>query len=88
VIRQVQTARFPGGWQEPGQSPEYDEFTVVLRGTLRVEYRAGSMKVHAGQGVIAHCGEWVRYSTPEPEVAEYVAACLPAFARETVHRDA
>ena len=79
--------RSPGGWQEPGQSPEFDEFTVVLRGTLRVEHRAGSMDVHAGQAVIAHRGEWVRYSTPQPEGAEYIAVCLPAFAIETVHRD-
>ena len=79
--------RSPGGWQEPGQTPEFDEFTVVLRGTLRVEHRAGSMDVHAGQAIIAHRGEWVRYSTPEPEGAEYVAVCLPAFAMETVHRD-
>lgn len=79
--------RSPGGWQEPGQTPEFDEFTVILRGTLRVEHRAGSMDVHAGQAVIAHRGEWVRYSTPEPEGAEYIAVCLPAFAMETVHRD-
>jgi mannose-6-phosphate isomerase-like protein (cupin superfamily) len=79
--------RSPGGWQEPGQTPEFDEFTVILRGTLRVEHRAGSMDVHAGQAVIAHRGEWVRYSTPEPEGAEYIAVCLPAFALETVHRD-
>lgn len=79
--------RSPGGWQEPGQTPEFDEFTVVLRGTLRVEHRAGSMDVHAGQAIIAHRGEWVRYSTPEPEGAEYIAVCLPAFAMETVHRD-
>ena len=79
--------RSPGGWQEPGQTPEIDEFTVVLRGTLRVEHRAGSMDVHAGQAVIAHRGEWVRYSTPQPEGAEYIAVCLPAFAIETVHRD-
>lgn len=79
--------RSPGGWQEPGQTPEFDEFTVILRGTLRVEHRAGSMDVHAGEAVIAHRGEWVRYSTPEPEGAEYIAVCLPAFALETVHRD-
>ena len=79
--------RSPGGWQEPGQTPEFDEFTVILRGTLRVEHRAGSMDVHAGQAIIAHRGEWVRYSTPEPEGAEYIAVCLPAFAMETVHRD-
>jgi ethanolamine utilization protein EutQ len=79
--------RSPGGWQEPGQTPEFDEFTVVLRGSLRVEYRGGSMEVHAGQAVIAHRGEWVRYSTPEAEGAEYIAVCLPAFAMDTVHRD-
>ena len=79
--------RSPGGWQEPGQTPEFDEFTVVLRGTLRVEHRGGSMDVHAGQAVIAHRGEWVRYSTPEAEGAEYIAVCLPAFAMDTVHRD-
>ncbi len=80
--------RSPGGWQEPGQTPEFDEFTVVLRGTLRVEYRDGSMDVRAGQAVIAHRGEWIRYSTPETEGAEYIAVCLPAFAPDTVHRDA
>jgi ethanolamine utilization protein EutQ len=79
--------RSPGGWQEPGQTPEFDEFTVVLRGTLRVEYCGGLMEVHAGQAVIAHHGEWVRYSTPEAEGAEYIAVCLPAFAMDTVHRD-
>jgi mannose-6-phosphate isomerase-like protein (cupin superfamily) len=79
--------RSPGGWQEPGQTPEFDEFTVVLRGTLRVEYREGSMDVRAGQAVIAHRGEWIRYSTPEAEGAEYIAVCLPAFAPATVHRD-
>jgi ethanolamine utilization protein EutQ len=79
--------RSPGGWQEPGQTPEFDEFTVVLRGTLRVEHRSGSMDVHAGQAVIAHCGEWVRYSTPGGDGAEYIAVCMPAFAMDTVHRD-
>jgi ethanolamine utilization protein EutQ len=79
--------RSPGGWQEPGQTPEFDEFTVVLRGTLRVEYRDGSMDVRAGQAVIAHRGEWIRYSTPEADGAEYIAVCLPAFAPDTVHRD-
>lgn len=77
----------PGGWEEPGQAPEFDEFTVVLRGLLRVEYRGGSMDVRAGQAVVAHRGEWVRYSTPEPDGAEYIAVCLPAFSMETVHRD-
>lgn len=79
--------RSPGGWQEPGQTPEFDEFTVVVNGCLRVEYSGGSLDVRAGQAVIAHKGEWVRYSTPEPDGAEYFAICLPAFAMETVHRD-
>jgi len=77
----------PTGWSEPGQTPEFDEYTVVLRGELRVDHRDGSLEVHAGQAVIAHAGEWVRYSTPGPEGAEYVAICLPAFAPGTVHRD-
>jgi len=79
--------RSPGGWQEPGQTPEFDEFTVVLHGTLRVEHQGGSIDVRAGQAVIANRGEWVRYSTPEQEGAEYIAVCLPAFALDTVHRD-
>ena len=79
--------RSPGGWQEPGQTPEFDEFTVVLRGTLRVEHRGGLIDVHSGQAVIAHSGEWVRYSTPGEEGAEYIAVCLPAFAPGIVHRD-
>jgi mannose-6-phosphate isomerase-like protein (cupin superfamily) len=80
--------RSPGGWQEPGQTPRFDEFTVVLRGVLRVEHRNGAMDIRAGQAVIAHAGEWVRYSTPESEGAEYIAVCLPAFSMETVYRDA
>ncbi len=76
-----------GGWQEPGQTPEFDEFTLVLQGKLHVEYAGGSLDVSAGQAVIAHRGEWVRYSTPHPDGAEYVAVCLPAFAQDTVHRD-
>ena len=79
--------RSPGGWIEPGQTPDFDEFTVVLRGTLRVEHRGGTMEVGAGQAVIAHRGEWVRYSTPGADGAEYIAVCLPAFSLETVHRD-
>jgi len=79
--------RSPGGWLEPGQTPEFDEYTVVLRGTLRVEYREGAMDVHAGQAVMAHRGEWIRYSTPDDEGAEYIAVCVPAFSMETVHRD-
>ena len=77
----------PAGWSEPGQRPEFDEYTVVLKGSLRVEHAGGTMDVKAGQAVIAHKGEWVKYSSPEPEGAEYVAICLPAFSPETVHRD-
>jgi len=77
--------RSPAGWAEPGQKPEFDEFTVVLSGKLIVESRDGVLEVAAGQAVIAHRGEWVRYSTPEG--AEYIAVCLPAFSPETVHRD-
>ena len=79
--------RSPGGWVEPGQTPEFEEFTVVLKGALRVEHRGGFLDVHAGQAVIAHAGEWVRYSTPASEGAEYIAVCVPAFSVETVHRD-
>lgn len=79
--------RSPSGWLEPGQTPEFDEFTVVLKGVVRVESKTGHLDVRAGQAVIAHKGEWVRYSTPEPEGAEYIAVCLPAFSMETVHRD-
>ncbi|MEO6325742.1 MAG: cupin [Thermoanaerobaculia bacterium] len=77
----------PSGWLEPGQTPEFDEYTVVLAGMLRVESREGSVDVRAGQGVVTSAGEWVRYSTPEPEGAEYVAVCLTAFSPATVHRD-
>lgn len=79
--------RSPGGWVEPGQTPEFEEYTVVLKGTLRVESKAGAIDVHAGQGIVAHAGEWVRYSTPGDEGAEYIAVCSPAFAIDTVHRD-
>ncbi|HJZ96618.1 MAG TPA: hypothetical protein VKE70_08920 [Candidatus Solibacter sp.] len=79
--------RSPGGWVEPGQTPEFDEFTIVLRGMLRVEHREGAMDVGAGQAVIAHRGEWVRYSTPHEDGAEYIAVCLPAFSMDSVHRD-
>jgi quercetin dioxygenase-like cupin family protein len=78
----------PAGWVEPGQTPEFDEFTLVLRGTLRVASRDGVLDVAAGQAVIAHAGEWVQYSTPGADGAEYVAVCLPAFSPQTVHRDA
>src|SRR6187549_1384465 len=77
----------PSGWAEPGQRPEFEEITVVLRGMLRVEHEGGSLDVRAGQAVVAAPGEWIRYSTPEAEGAEYVAVCLPAFSPDTVHRD-
>jgi mannose-6-phosphate isomerase-like protein (cupin superfamily) len=79
--------RSPGGWAEPGQSPEFEEFTIVLKGLLRVTHRDGVLDVRAGQAVIAHPGEWVQYSTPEADGAEYLAVCLPAFSLDTVHRD-
>jgi quercetin dioxygenase-like cupin family protein len=84
----VARMKSPSGWVEPGQTPEFDEYTLVLRGTLRVTSHNGSTDVHAGEAVIAHRGEWVQYSTPGPEGAEYVAICLPAFSMDTVHRDA
>lgn len=77
----------PEGWIEPGQRPEFEEITVVLRGLLRVEHEGGTLDVRAGQGVVTAPGEWVRYATPEPGGAEYVAVCLPAFSPGTVHRD-
>ena len=80
--------RSPGGWVEPGQTPRFDEHTVVLRGVLRVESRDGVLDVRAGQAVSVQKGEWVRYSTPEAEGAEYVAVCLPAFTLESAGRDA
>jgi mannose-6-phosphate isomerase-like protein (cupin superfamily) len=84
----VARMKSPGGWTEPGQTPEFDEYTVVLRGMLRVTSRTGTTDVAAGQAIIAHRGEWVQYSTPEPEGAEYLAVCLPAFVPGMVHRDA
>ena len=77
----------PVGWVEPGQRPEFDEYTVVLDGCLRVEHEDGALDVRAGQGVLARAGEWVRYSTREAGGASYVSVCLPAFAPDTVHRD-
>lgn len=77
----------PSGWSEPGQTPEFDEYTVVLRGQLRVETKTGVIEVAAGQAIVTHAGEWIRYSTPGPEGAEYIAVCLPAFSPTTVHRD-
>jgi mannose-6-phosphate isomerase-like protein (cupin superfamily) len=79
--------RSPCGWTEPGQRPEFDEFSIVLRGELRVESEAGEMTVQAGQGVCARAGEWVRYSTPGDDGAEYISVCVPAFTPDTVHRD-
>jgi ethanolamine utilization protein EutQ (cupin superfamily) len=85
----VARMRSPEGWVEPGQTPEFDEYTLVLAGCLRVESRgAVALDVRAGQAVIAPKGEWVRYSTPHPGGAEYVAICLPAFSPDPVHRDA
>jgi mannose-6-phosphate isomerase-like protein (cupin superfamily) len=77
----------PEGWVEPGQRPAFEEITVVLRGMLRVEHEQGSLDVRAGQAVVSHPGEWIRYSSPEPGGAEYVAICVPAFSPATVHRD-
>ena len=79
--------RSPEGWVEPGQKPEFVEFTIVLKGLLRVQHKAGSLDVRAGQAVITSPGEWIQYSTPEPGGAEYIAVCLPAFSPQTVHRD-
>ena len=84
----VARMKSPGGWEEPGQTPDFDEYTVVLSGLLRVATRDGTIDVRAGQAVITRRGEWVQYSTPEPEGAEYVAVCVPAFSPGTVHRDA
>ena len=77
----------PSGWEEPGQKPEFDEYTLVLKGMLRVETKENIFNINEGQAIITYAGEWIRYSTPGPEGAEYVAVCLPAFSPETVHRD-
>jgi mannose-6-phosphate isomerase-like protein (cupin superfamily) len=79
--------RSPGGWVEPGQTPEFDEYTVVLRGQLSVKHKNGVIEVNAGQAVITRAGEWIQYGSPTAEGAEYVAICLPAFSPQTVHRD-
>ena len=79
--------RSPSGWVEPGQTPQFDEFTIVIAGMLRVNHKNGMLEVRPGQAVIAHAGEWVQYSTPEPDGAEYIAVCLPAFSMDAVHRD-
>ena len=84
----VARMRSPAGWLEPGQRPDFDEYTVVLEGLLQVEGEGATLDVRAGQAVLVRAGEWVRYSTPEPGGAHYVAVCLPAFSPETVHRDA
>lgn len=77
----------PAGWEEPGQTPEFDEYTLVLKGMLRVETKENTFDVKEGQAIITYAGEWIRYSTPNPEGAEYIAVCLPAFSPQTVHRD-
>lgn len=77
----------PGGWLEPGQTPEFDEYTLVLKGELRVETVSRVVVVKAGQAIVTNKGEWVRYSTPHPDGADYIAVCLPAFSPDTVHRD-
>jgi mannose-6-phosphate isomerase-like protein (cupin superfamily) len=77
----------PGGWVEPGQRPDFDEMTVVLKGMVRVEHDGGAIDVRAGQAVVTTAGEWIRYSSPEADGAEYIAVCLPAFSPATVHRD-
>lgn len=86
---QISVARMvsPDGWVEPGQRPDFEEITVVIKGMLRVEHEQGVTDVRAGQAIVAHPGEWVRYSSPEAGGAEYVAICLPAFSMESVHRD-
>ena len=83
----VARMKSPGGWVEPGQTPEFDEYTIVLNGRLRVTTREGDVDVEAGQAVVARKGEWVQYSTPDPAGAEYIAVCLPAFSPGIVHRD-
>jgi mannose-6-phosphate isomerase-like protein (cupin superfamily) len=79
--------RSPQGWEEPGQTPEFEEFTLVLKGMVRVRHKSGQLDVVPGQAVIAHRGEWIQYSTPAEGGAEYIAVCLPAFSMDTVHRD-
>jgi mannose-6-phosphate isomerase-like protein (cupin superfamily) len=83
----VARMKSPSGWVEPGQTPDFDEYTVVLKGMLRVTSKSGTIDVHAGEAIITHKKEWVQYSTPGSEGAEYIAVCLPAFSGETVHRD-
>jgi len=87
--QQVSIAKMtsPGGWEEPGQTPEFDEYTLVIKGMLRVETKGRTFDINASQAIVTYAGEWIKYSTPNPEGAEYVAVCLPAFSPETVHRD-
>ena len=77
----------PQGWEEPGQTPEFDEYTIVLKGLLRIETKEMTINLKEGEAIVTHKGEWIRYSTPEPGGAEYIAVCLPAFSPDTVHRD-
>jgi mannose-6-phosphate isomerase-like protein (cupin superfamily) len=77
----------PGGWIEPGQTPEFDEYTVVIKGVLRVETKDATIDIHRDEAVIAYSGDWIRYSTPSADGAEYISICIPAFSPETVHRD-
>ena len=77
----------PPGWEEPGQQPEFEEYTLILKGALKVEHRDGVATINAGEAIITHAGEWVRYSTPNANGAEYIAVCNPAFSQEKVHRD-
>jgi ethanolamine utilization protein EutQ len=79
--------RSPAGWEEPGQTPEFEEMTLVLKGLVHVRHQEGVIDVVAGQAIIAHPGEWIQYSTPNENGAEYIAVCMPAFSMETVHRD-
>jgi mannose-6-phosphate isomerase-like protein (cupin superfamily) len=83
----IARVKSPPGWSEPGQTPEFDEYTVVLRGSLHVKLKDAAFDVAAGQAIIVRVGEWVQYSSPSPEGAEYVAVCIPAFSPETVHRE-
>ena len=87
TVVSIARMKSPSGWKEPGQRPEFDEYTVVLKGRLKVKTAKEELDIKAGQAVIAYAGEWVQYSTPGPEGAEYIAVCLPTFSPETVHRD-
>jgi mannose-6-phosphate isomerase-like protein (cupin superfamily) len=86
-VASIAKMKSPSGWSEPGQTPEFDEYTIVLKGTLRVESKGKTIDVKQGEAIIAHKGEWVKYGSPLPEGAEYIAVCIPAFAPDKVHRD-